>query len=152
MLQRVQTLYLLGVFILIVLMFTGPIADFSTGAGVLSMKHSGIFNSQGEKMQLSTWPLTLFFSLVAALSFLNIFSYKKRVRQMRLCIFLILVSFGMVGIMFYYTWVSGIKFETTQTLYQWRFVIPPIAIVLLYLAFRGIRKDELMVKAYDRIR
>ena len=152
MLQRVQTLYLLGVFILIVLMFTGPIADFSTGAGVLSMKHSGIFNSQGEKMQLSTWPLTLFFSLVAGLSFLNIFSYKKRVRQMRLCIFLILVSFGMVGIMFYYTWVSGIKFETTQTLYQWRFVIPPIAIVLLYLAFRGIRKDELMVKAYDRIR
>ena len=152
MLQRVQTLYLLGVFILIVLMFTGPIADFSTEAGVLSMKHSGIFNSQGEKMQLSTWPLTLFFSLVAALSFLNIFSYKKRVRQMRLCIFLILVSFGMVGIMFYYTWVSGIKFETTQTLYQWRFVIPPIAIVFLYLAFRGIRKDELMVKAYDRIR
>ena len=152
MLQRVQTLYLLGDFILIVLMFAGPIADFSTEAGVLSMKHSGIFNSQGEKMQLSTWPLTLFFSLVAALSFLNIFSYKNRVRQMRLCIFLILVSFGMVGIMFYYTWVSGSKFETTQTLYQWRFVIPPIAIVLLYLAFRGIRKDELMVKAYDRIR
>ena len=152
MLQRVQTLYLLGVFILIVLMFTGPIADLSTEAGVLSMKHSGIFDSQGEKLELSTWPLTLFFSLVAALSFLNIFSYKNRVRQMRLCIFLILVSFGMVGIMFYYTWVSGIKFETTQTLYQWRFVIPPIAIVFLYLAFRGIRKDELMVKAYDRIR
>ena len=152
MLQRVQTLYLLGVFILIVLMFTGPIADLSTEAGVLSMKHSGIFNSQGEKLALSTWPLTLFFSLVAALSFLNIFSYKHRVRQMRFCIFLILVSFGMVGIMFYYTWVSGSKFESTQTLYQWRFVIPPIAIVLLYLAFRGIRKDELMVKAYDRIR
>ncbi len=71
---------------------------------------------------------------------------------MRICIFLILISFGMVGMMVYYTWVTGIKFETTQTLYQWRLVMPPIAIVLLYLAFRGIRKDELMVKAYERIR
>lgn len=152
MLQRVQTLFLLGVFLLTILMFTGPIADFSTGEGLLSLKHSGIYNEVGEKMELSTWPLSLFFGLVSGLSFLNIFSYKNRVRQMRLCIFLILVSFGMVGIMFYYTWVAGAKFDPLQTLYQWRFVIPPIAIILLFLAFRGIRKDELMVKAYERIR
>jgi len=152
MLQRSQTLYLLGVFILTILMFTGSIADFSGDAGVLTLKHSGIFNSQGEKLELSTWPLTLFFSLVSLLAFLNIFSYKNRVRQMRLCIFLILISVGMVGMMFYYTWVAGNKFDTSQTLYQWRFIIPPIAIILQYLAFRGIRKDELMVKAYDRIR
>jgi hypothetical protein len=152
MLQRSQTLFLLGVFILTVLMFTGPIADFTVEDGVLTLKHSGVFNSQGEKMELSTWPLTVFFALVSALSFLNIFSYKNRVRQMRICIFLILISFGMVGMMFYYSWVTGTKFETTQTLYQWRIVMPPIAIVLLYLAFRGIRKDELMVKAYERIR
>ncbi len=116
MLQRVQTLYLLGVFMLTILMFTGAIADFSTETDVLTLKHSGVFNHQGEKLQLSTWPLTLFFSLVSALSFLNIFSYKNRVRQMRLCIFLILISFGMVGIMFYYTWVAGTKFDATQTL------------------------------------
>ncbi|MDX2429622.1 MAG: DUF4293 domain-containing protein [Bacteroides sp.] len=152
MLQRVQTLFLLGVFFLTLLMFTGPIADFSSEEGILSLKHSGFFNEMGEKMELATWPLSLFFGLVSAISFLNIFSYKNRVRQMRLCIFLILISFGMVGIMFYYTWVAGAKFDTTQTLYQWRFVIPPIAIVLLFLAFRGIRKDELMVKAYERIR
>lgn len=152
MLQRVQTLYLMGVFILTLLMFTGPIAEFSAEEGVLTLKHSGILNHLGEKMQLSTWPLTLIFSLVSILSFFNVFSYKNRVRQMRLCIFLMLVSFGMAGMMFYYTWVAVNKFETLQTLYQWRFVIPPIIIILLYLAFRGIRRDELMVKAYDRIR
>ena len=109
-------------------MFTGPIADFtSTGIGILTLKHSGVFNQAGEKVELSTWPLTLFFSLVAALAFLNIFFYKNRIRQMRICIFLILLSVGMVGIMFYYTWVAGIKFDASQTLYQWRFVIPPIS-------------------------
>ena len=152
MLQRVQTLYLLGVFVLAILMLTGPIADFTTQSGVLTLKHSGIYNQVGEKMELATWPLSLLFFLVSILSFLNIFSYKSRVRQMRLCIFLMLLSFGMIGIMLYYTWVTGNKFESTQTLFQWRFVIPPICIVLLYLAFRGIRRDELMVKAYERIR
>jgi hypothetical protein len=142
----------MGVFILTLLMFTGPIAGFSAGEGVLTLRHSGVFNPLGEKMQLSTWPLTLFFSLVSGLAFFNVFSYMNRVRQMRLCIFLILVSFGMAGMMFYYTWVVVHKFETSQTLYHWRFVIPPILIVLLFLAFRAIRRDELMVKAYDRIR
>lgn len=137
---------------LTILMLTGPIADFSTSDGLLSLKHSGIFDQDGEKLVLQTWPLTLFFALVSGLAFLNIFSYKNRVRQMRLCIFLMLISVGMVGIMFYYTWVARTTFESTQTLYQWRFVIPLIVIVLLYLAFRGIRKDELLVKAYDRIR
>jgi len=142
----------MGVFILTLLLFAGPIADFSVDNGVLSLKHSGIFDSQGEKLELSTWPLTLFFALVSILAFLNIFSYKNRVRQMRLCIFLMLISVGMVAMMFYYTWMSGNKFDASQTLYQWRFVIPPILIILQYLAFRGIRKDELLVKAYDRIR
>jgi len=152
MLQRVQTLYLLGVFLLTILLFTGPIADFSTDTGVLSLKHSGIFTGQGEKMELSTWPLSLLFAVVSVLAFLNIFSYKNRVRQMRICIFLMLVSIGMTGMMIYYTWVAGNKFDAIHTLYQWRYVIPPIVIILQYLAFRGIRKDELMVKAYDRIR
>jgi hypothetical protein len=152
MLQRSQTLYLLGVFILTILMFTGSIADFSGDAGVLTLKHSGVFTSQGERLELSTWPLTLFFALVSGLAFFNIFSYKNRVRQMRLCIFLMLISLGMVAMMFYFTWVAANKFDVSQTLYQWRFVIPPIAIILQFLAFRGIRKDELMVKAYERIR
>jgi uncharacterized protein DUF4293 len=152
MLQRSQTLYLLGVFLLTILMLTGPIADLAGETGVLTLKHSGVFNSHGEKLELSTWPLTLLFALVSLLAFLNIFSYKNRLRQMRLCIFLILISFGMVGMMFYYTWVVGNNFEITQTLYKWRFVIPLIAIILQYLAFRRIRRDELLVKAYDRIR
>jgi len=152
MLQRSQSLYLLGVFILAILMLTGPLARFMTEGSELVLKYSGLFGAGGERVELATWPLTLFFSVVAALSFLNIFSYRNRIRQIRLCIFLIFLGAGMVGMMFYYTWVVKNSIETTQTLYLWRFVIPPICIIMLYLAFRRIRRDELMVKAYDRIR
>ena len=152
MLQRSQTLYLLGVFILSVFMLTGPLALVTVEGGELILKHSGVFDMEGVKMEVATWPLTLMFILVTTLAFLNIFFYKHRIRQMRICIFLMLLSAGMVGLIFYYTYFINLKFEGLQTIHRWRIVIPPIAIILLYLAFRRIRRDELMVKAYERIR
>lgn len=152
MLQRPQTLYLLGVFILSLFLITGPIALFTLDGGEYILKHSGIFVLEGNKLQVVTWPLSVIFILVTALAFLNIFFYRNRIRQMRICIFLILLHAGTVGMIFYYIFVTRNHLEGAQVLHQWRIVIPPIAIILLYLAFRRIRRDELMVKAYDRIR
>jgi len=152
MLQRSQTLYLLGVFILSLFLLTGPLALITYEGGELILKHSGVFDTEGVKMEVATWPLTLIFILVAALAFFNIFFYKHRVRQLRICIFLMLLSAGIVGLIFYYTYFISLKFEGLQTIHRWRIVVPLISIILLYLAFRRIRRDELMVKAYDRIR
>jgi hypothetical protein len=152
MIQRSQTLYLLAVFILSVLMLTGPLSIFTTVDTELILKHAGLHGVDGEEQLLSTWPLTVIFSVVALLSFLNIFFYRNRMRQMRICVFLMFLSAGSIGLMFYYNWVVGAKFETTHTLYQWRFVLPAICIILQYLARRRIHRDELLVKAYDRIR
>jgi len=152
MLQRSQTLYLLGILVLSILMLTGPMARMVVEGGELTLKHSGVFDPEGERMDLATWPMTLLFVTVSVLSLFNILSYRNRVRQMRLCIFLMLLCLGMTGMMFYYTWIAGNTFKSTQTLYLWRFVLPPICIIMFYLAFRRIRRDELLVKAYDRIR
>lgn len=152
MLQRPQTLYLLGVFILSLFLITGPIALFTLEGGEYILKHSGISLLEGSKLEVATWPLSAIFILVTTLAFLNIFFYKNRIRQMRICIFLILLHAGTVGMIFYYIFVTRNHLEGAQVLHQWRIVIPPIAIILLYLAFRRIRRDELMVKAYNRIR
>ena len=71
---------------------------------------------------------------------------------MRICIFLMLLYIGMVGMIFFYIGVAKNQLEGAQILHKWRIVIPPIAAIFTYLAFRRIRRDELMVKAYDRIR
>jgi hypothetical protein len=152
MLQRSQTLLLLAAFVLAILMLTGPLARFVHAGGEMLLKHSGLFDQAGEKVALATWPLSVAFIVVAVLSFLTIFSYMNRMRQMRLCVFLIIVHAGIVGLMFYYTWVAGRSVDTEQTLHLWRFAVPPINMILYYLAFRRIRRDELLVKAYDRIR
>jgi len=152
MLQRPQTLYLLGVFMLSLFLLTGPLALFTMDGVEYVLKHSGIFELDGEKLGVATWPLSVFFTLVMALTFLNIFFYKNRIRQMRICIFLILLFAGMVGMIFYYIFIARNQLDGAHTLYKWRIVIPPIAMILSYLAFRRIRRDELMVKAFDRIR
>jgi len=133
-------------------MFTGLLARFMVGGEEWVLKHTGLFDHAGERSELATWPVTALFGLVSALTLVATFSYMNRVRQMRLTLFLIFLNAGMIGIMFFYTWFAGKRIDASVTLYQWRFVLPLVCMILLYLAFRGIRRDELLVKAYDRLR
>lgn len=152
MLQRRQSLYLLVVLILSILLFTGPLAFINAGEGGYFLKHSGVFDLSGKRLDISTWPLTVMISISTLLSFLAIFSYMKRPRQMRLTLFLMFFNLGLIGVAFYYVRYVMHNFDGDQFVFQWRVVIPPVMMVLLILAFRDIRKDELLVKAYDRIR
>ena len=152
MLQRSQTLFLLGVFILSLFLLTGPITRFTLDGSEFILKHSGLFDADGNKLGVVTWPLSVLFIFVTVLTFLNIFFYRHRMRQMRIAIFLILLNAGIVGLMFFYTFVSRNQLEGALVLHQWRYIIPPVNMVFLYFAFRRIRRDELLVKAFDRIR
>jgi len=152
MLQRSQTLFLLGVFILSLFLLTGPITRFTLEGSEFILKHSGLFDADENKTGVATWPLSALFICVAVLAFLNIFFYRHRIRQIRIAVFLILLNAGMIGMMFYYTFIASSQLEGSLLMYQWRFVVPPINMILLYFAFRRIRRDELLVKAYDRIR
>ena len=152
MLQRSQTLFLLGAFILSLFLLTGPITRFTLEGSEFVLRHSGLFDAEGNKLGVATWPLSAIFIVVAVLAFLNIFFYRHRMRQIRIAIFLILLNAGMLGMMFFYTYLSKNQLEGAITLHQWRFIVPPISMILLYFAFRRIRRDELLVKAFDRIR
>jgi peptidoglycan/LPS O-acetylase OafA/YrhL len=152
MLQRTQTLFLLGVFILSLFMLTGTLTGFSVDGSTFVLKHTGLFDSDQGNMGVATWPLSALFIAVALLAFLNIFFYRHRARQMRIAVFLILLNAGMVGMMFFYTLLAKGQLEDAIVLHKWRFIVPPINMILLYFAFRRIRRDELMVKAFDRIR
>jgi len=152
MLQRPQSIFLLGGFSLSLLMLTGPLAQFSLEGKTYLLTHSGLMDPEGVKLELFTWPMTVLFSAVSLLALLNIFLYRNRVRQMRICVFLILLGAGMIGMIFYYIWVAKNQLEGASVLHQWRVVLPPIIAILLYMAFRRIRRDELVVKAFDRIR
>lgn len=152
MLQRSQSLYLFFVFILSILLFTGPLAFVSQEVGGLYLKHSGVFDLSGEKKDVSTWPLTVMISISVLVSLLSILSYLNRPRQMRLTLFQMFFNLGFIAIAYYYVFYMKNKYDGLQFVFQWRVVVPLIMLVLLVLAYRGIRKDELLVKAADRLR
>ncbi|MCF8226812.1 MAG: DUF4293 domain-containing protein [Bacteroidales bacterium] len=152
MIQRSQSLYLLIVFILSILLYTGPLAFIGTADGGYFLQHTGVFDLSGEKIDVSTWPLTAMISISAFLSFFTIFSYMKRQRQMRLTLFQMFFNLGLIAVAYYYVRYVMHNYEGIQFVIQWRAVIPPIMLVLLIMAFRGIRRDELLIKAYDRLR
>lgn len=152
MIQRRQSLYLLIVFVLTVLLFTGPLAFINLEEGGIYFKHHGAFDMLGKKLNVSSWPVTVMIAISALLCFLSIFSYMNRPRQMRLTIFLMIFNLGMIGLAYYYVSYIMHNFGGQQFVFQWRLVLPPIMLVLLFLAFKGIQKDELLIKAADRIR
>jgi len=153
MLQRPQSLFLLLVAVLAILLLTGPLAMLSLDGVSYLLTHSGLTVSDGTQLELATWPMTTLFIAAAALALFNIFSYRNRIRQMRIAIFLIFLFAGMIGMILYYVYAAkGVLQEEAAVLYRWRVVIPPISAILTYMAFRRIRRDELLVKAYDRIR
>lgn len=152
MIQRRQSLYLFLVFILSILLYTGPLAFITQEEGGIFLKHHGAFNMEGERLDVSTWPLTVMISISVVLSFFTIFSYMNRPRQMRLTLFQMFFNLGLIALVVYFAWFIRHNFDGVQSVFQWRIVIPPVMLVLLILAFRGIRKDELMIKAYERVR
>ena len=129
MIQRVQTVYLLLIFGLMVSMLFLPIADIDS----------------------FTWTLFAECSLTALLAFVTIFLYKKRKLQIKLC-------YGVLGllilsylIIFFNFWLPNYTSDAVVA-FKVPVIFPFFAMVLDILAIRAIQKDEKLVRSLDRLR
>lgn len=87
--------------------------------------------------------------IILALHGVAILNYKKRIRQIRLIVFSILLMLGLFGVFFFFTYYS---FNDAQISFKISIVFPLVAIILDYLAIRAIGKDEALIRSIDRIR
>lgn len=153
MIQRIQTLYLLVSLGLIVLIFFLPVAELISGNNQLvTFRAAGFYDEGTGNIILTTFPVVIMISVILLLYFTTIFLFKKRIIQMRLCVLNIILLFGLIGLfcfhlLFYVKTIRGVDFKIGIS-----FILPVISIILTYLAFRGIRKDEYLVRLADRIR
>ncbi len=106
MLQRIQTVYLFIVAILTGLMLFLPLAEIlNEGGDVLTLYSYGVVNQASDKTGViySTLPMAIMIAIIFTISVISIFLYKNRTRQMRFCVFNILLMVGLLGlILFYY--------------------------------------------------
>jgi len=154
MIQRIQTVYLAIAAFLLVLLFSNPISQIILSEKLyLTLWHHEISAASDELFaSVSTWPITLLLSVIVVIEIVTIFLYKRRLVQIRLCVFNLLLMFGLVGLIYYFTKYTINSTEGMKSVFLWPIVCPMIAIILNYLALKAIQKDENLVRSYDRIR
>ena len=154
MIQRVQSIYLFFSMILMILIFFFPIARLIGGENqTFLLNFSGIYktNPDGHELIIGAIPLAIILIAIPVISFVTIYLYKNRMLQIRLTIFNILLMLGSAGLMFFYIRHGQGKLDA-EVYYSFPIVLPLVSAILTYLAFRGIKKDEELVRSYDRIR
>jgi hypothetical protein len=147
MIQRIQTVFTLVAAILVSLLYKLKFADFTSNNELYTFVAKGIYN--GENLIFNGLPILIFIGLIAALHFVIIFLYKKRLLQIRLLAFTIILLAGLFGMFFYFTYAG---FEEIKVEFKVSVAFPIVAIVLDYLAIRAIGKDEALIRSINRIR
>ncbi len=151
MIQRIQTLFLLAVTVLSGLMLTGNILLMDNGNGtVFNISFMGL-GENGAGVIQRLWPLKVIMALVPLLAIAAIFLYKKRPLQMRITMFVLLLSLGTLILGAFYVMTFDRKIDVTL-IWKVRAVFPLVSAILAWLAYRSIMKDDLRVRSYDRLR
>ncbi len=152
MIQRIQTIFLLISLIAWGFLFLNPVVGFSSGSGgTWELFANGIKETAGGKMVMGTVPMLALYILIEALIMIAIFSYKRRALQLRVTIFTMLLEVLSYGLLALYIIQGKNQLNAVPGLLFFS-VMPLIAGICSFLAFRGIRKDILLLKAQDRIR
>ena len=105
MLQRIQTVYLLLITVLMVVLLFLPLAIVQSGDQVFTFDVTGI-RSMGEQSELvyPFWGLFALAAIISLLALVTVFLYKKRILQIRLCVFnaILMVCFYGLFLFFWY--------------------------------------------------
>jgi hypothetical protein len=152
MIQRIQSVYLLIVTLLLGSLFAFPLAELLSSDGQLFIYNFNGLSIENEAgMYLLTIPPVVLLVINILISFVTLFFYKKRVLQMRLNSFNIILLLGYVGLNYYYIHNFSKQLDGIVS-YQVIAIFPLIAAIFTYLAIRAIGKDEALIRSMDRIR
>ena len=155
MIQRIQTLFLLFAFIVVVLCLALPIGRYiamSEGADFI-LYNSQVYALSESNILFPLYPyaiLAILLLLACPLTLWTIFKYKNRMLQAMLCSSLmVLMTLWVAWYVYvgYYRGIEGTAFHPSLAA-----VLPVIAFILFAMARRGILSDEKRVRDADRIR
>jgi len=152
MIQRVQSVFLLLVTVLMVVIWIKPIGIFVGNFGIFQyalLEVKGLHPLMLVKFPI--WILAVITIITALISFVSIFLFKKRKLQTIMSVVGIVLMAAFYGVSLAY--ISTINGQLSS-IFHASFIMsmPGISMALLLLAIIFIRKDEKLVKSTDRIR
>jgi glucan phosphoethanolaminetransferase (alkaline phosphatase superfamily) len=155
MIQRIQSLYLFIISLLSSVLFSGSILTFISSSGaIIKITFINIVKSteaNGIELIGKLLPLSVILILIPILSLITIFIFRKRNIQLRLALFLIILCILLVIALIHGS-VIAISKQNASLVPGFKMIVPIANLILSFLAYLGIRKDDQLVKSYDRLR
>jgi hypothetical protein len=158
MIQRKQTVFLALAAVLAGLMFAFPLVKYDrVDLQRFSLKLWGLFSIEGTPVPDVSLklPIHAVTAILAALLLVCIFLYGSRARQLRFVRMTYLFALAVqVGVLITHLSVRAYLAQNSSVAYAFgpAFFFPIGILVLCFLAERGIRKDEELIKSVDRLR
>lgn len=152
MIQRIQTIYLLISLIAITLLFFNPFIGFTGEAGGAWLLFlNGIREAETGKVVMATVPLLILFILIEIMALTAVLSYSKRAFQLRVTVLNMILQVLSYGIIALFAIQGKNKFGADPGLLFFS-AMPLLAAICSFLAFRGIRRDMLLLRGLERLR
>ncbi|MBQ9214162.1 MAG: DUF4293 domain-containing protein [Bacteroidales bacterium] len=149
MIQRIQTIFWFIVAVLFIVMIPNNWMNIFASDGDYLFSAFGVY--KGQDQIITGVPLITYLGIMAALNIVIIFLYKKRVLQARLTVISIILTlcFYLLVLMYRYMSFEG---EISSTNWNFPLILPVINVILSFLAWRAVVKDEAKVRSLDRLR
>jgi hypothetical protein len=155
MIQRIQTVYLLAIVVLSGFVIFSPLADLANKVDnliyLVDFKGISLLQPTGNIIVSRIWGLTSVSCVIPILALITIFSYKNRLKQIRLSVINMFFMISFYIIMLLYLWPACQQLHTDWHL-RLVSIFPLVNLILSYLAIGSIGKDEKLVKSLDRLR
>jgi hypothetical protein len=153
MIQRIQSVYLLLIAVLMAVLVCLPLGELVIEGG------HAVFSAFGVKStdipdKLPSFPLWLIGSLAllsAVISFITIFLFKNRARQTTFCT-INGVILGVLYVLYGVFYLLMYKASDASYIPGMTILLPLIGIILDIMAIKGISRDTALVNSVNRIR
>lgn len=145
MIQRKQTVFLLLALAALIVCLCLPIGHATVSS---DLGHAVVYYNLGAYLGNAFTPHPVPFVdlvIVGTIAFVNIFLYKKRKVQMLLCTVDIILCILWYGWYVFLVVSNGMKPSFAACL-------PLVAMIFLFMARRGVKADEELIRSMDRIR
>jgi phosphatidylserine synthase len=160
MLQRPQTLFFLAIVgICSMLMFSNTVfymVENTTTKEKYSIEYdqTEMIAADGTAKENNTWLLS-FTAAIAALSLTSLLVFKNRKLQALLSSFNFLFILGLIVMMYMYSihmsYFEGLNADVASS-FTFAALLPLALLLCNFLALRGIKKDEQLIRSMDRLR
>lgn len=154
MIQRIQSVYLFLISLFSFLSLTGNLFSFTNDSGRLFIS---LFPLNTElPVPGSFFPVLLkvtfiLLILIALIALTTLFLFRYRKIQLKLSLLLIILSAILILVMisFMYLFSTAGNASVSPCI---SYLFPLLMFIFSILAYRGVRKDELLVRSYERLR